>query len=150
MTGPVAQPLTDEDAESLLAWLSSGQTLNDWIRGPGANYSRRLVYYRIAADPLLSEAFKISRQVGSEMIADNMREKMHAEPERVTDQNGVTRIDPGYVALIKARADIDLRLLAKWHSGKYGDKVTNELVGADGGPVKIEGITVKLVRPDAG
>lgn len=140
--------LLPEDRESLLDWLTNGRTLADWIRGPGARYSRWGLYARINEDPQLTEAFKLSRIIGADEIADGIREYMHAEPERITDANGVTKIDPAYVSLIKARAEVDLKILAKWNSGKYGDKVTQEISGPNGAPVQIESLTVKLVRPD--
>jgi hypothetical protein len=142
--------LTPEDREALLAWLSNGETLHDWIRGPGSNYKRSVVYARVNDDPELTAAFKVSRQVGADEMADRIHTDIYAEPERIVDQSGVRKIDPAYVALVKMRAEIMLKLLAKWNSGKYGDKVTNEISGPNGGPVQVEGVTVKLVRPDAG
>jgi len=127
--------LSQTDRESLLTWLTDGNTLADWIRGPGSHMARCTVYAKVARDPELTEAFKISRQVGADAIADKIQDDMYAEPERVTDQLGVTRIDSAYVALLKARAEIMLKLLAKWNSGKYGEKVTTTLTGPDGGPV---------------
>lgn len=132
--GPIAQQLLPEDKESLLEWLSKGETLNDWMRGPGSGYSRRLVYYRVAVDPELDAAFRVSRQAGADEIADDIRALMYAEPERITDQNGITRIDPAYVALIKARADVDLRLLAKWNSNKYGERIEHKIDTPPAGP----------------
>ena len=135
--------LTPEDREGLIEWLSNGQTLQDWMRGPGQRYGRTGVYARVNEDAELSAAFRISRQVGADEIADKIHADVYAEPERVTDQNGVTRIDPGYVALTKMRAEIMLKLLAKWNSGKYGDKVTTEITGVNGGPVRIELVDLK-------
>ena len=33
-----------------------------------------------------------------------------------------------------------LKLLGKWNSGKYGDKVTTEITGPNGGPVQVSRI----------
>jgi hypothetical protein len=90
-------------------------------------------------DPDLLAAFKISRQVGADEIADRIHDDMYAEPERFIDQGGSAKIDPAYVALIKARAEIMLRLLSKWNSGKYGDRVETVLTGPNGGPINLVG-----------
>ena len=72
--------LSQTDRESLLTWLTDGNTLADWIRGPGSHMARCTVYAKVARDPELTEAFKISRQVGAD--AERVRgETFGVEPE---------------------------------------------------------------------
>jgi hypothetical protein len=47
------------------------------------------------------------------------------------------KVDSGYVAWQKNRAEQRLKLLAKWFPKKYGDRSAMEVTGADGGPVQI-------------
>ena len=57
------------------------------------------------------------------------------EPERILSEGG-GRIDSGYVQLIKARAEIKLKLLAKWNPKRYGDKV--QVGGDPENPFKVQ------------
>ena len=43
-------------------------------------------------------------------------------PESIVDNNGVSRIDSGFVQWQKTRIEQRLRLLGKWNPRKYGDK----------------------------
>jgi hypothetical protein len=53
-------------------------------------------------------------------------------PER--DQFG--KIDPGWVAHQKLRAEHRLKLLAKWNPKKYGDKLDTTVSAPGGGPAQ--------------
>lgn len=69
-------------------------------------------------------------------MAERAYTEMYEEPERLLSEGG-GRIDSGYVQLVKARAEITLKLLAKWNPKRYGDRVA--LTGAEGAaPIKIE------------
>jgi hypothetical protein len=45
----------------------------------------------------------------------------------------------------KLMIDTRLRLIGKWNAKAYGDKVTNEHVGPDGGPVQVQKIERTIV-----
>jgi len=47
----------------------------------------------------------------------------------------------------KVRIDTRLRLIGKWNAKAYGEKVTNEHVGADGGPIRTERVERLIVDP---
>jgi hypothetical protein len=84
----------------------------------------------------LSEAIAKAREVGQDAMAERAYLEMYQEPERIMSEGG-NKIDPGYVQLVKARAEITLKMLAKWNPKRYGDRVA--LTGAeDGAPIKIE------------
>jgi hypothetical protein len=95
-------------------------------------------------NPEASVRFARARLEGADAIADETLHIVEEKPER--DQNG--KIDPGWVQLQKLRSEHRLKLLAKWFPQKYGDKVENTHVGADGGPVKLQN-TVTFVKPPA-
>ena len=86
-------------------------------------------------DEELSIAIAHAREVGQDAIAEEIYLEAVAQPERILSQNG-DRIDPGYVALVKARADIKLKLLAKWNPKRYGDRV--QVAGDPNAPLKTE------------
>lgn len=69
---------------------------------------------------------------------------MDASPERYMTELG-ERIDPASVAWAKSRAEQRLKLLAKWDPKRYGDKITQEHTGADGGPIQSQA-TIKVTE----
>jgi hypothetical protein len=83
----------------------------------------------------LSGAIARAREVGQDAIAEQIWVEINQEPERILSEGG-GRIDPGYVQWQKAKAEIGLKLLAKWNPKRYGDKIA---VGGDpGNPVQTQ------------
>lgn len=82
----------------------------------------RTVYYWMYKDPELSAMIAHARDVGQDAMAEKAYVEMYQEPERILSEGG-GKIDPGYVQLIKARAEITLKMLAKWNPKRYGDRV---------------------------
>ena len=95
------------------------RTVSDWM-------------YR---DEVLSASIARAREVGQDAMAERAYVEMYQEPERILSEGG-GKIDPGYVQLVKARAEITLKLLAKWNPKRYGDRVA--LAGDAESPLKIE------------
>ena len=110
--------------EEVLFWISSGNTLRSYCRQKGKP-AFTTIYNWLNKDSeesrLFSERFVRAREVGSDMIADSIMEIMNEEPEMIGGDN--PRIDPGWVALQKAKSDVALKLLSKWFPSRYGDKV---------------------------
>ena len=86
----------------------------------------------------LSGAIARAREVGQDAIAEQIWLDMIQEPERILSEGG-GRIDPGFVQWQKAKAEIGLKLLAKWNPKRYGDRVA--LAGDADSPIKIEAET---------
>ena len=83
----------------------------------------------------LSVAIARAREMGQDAIAEDIFQEVSSEPERILSEGG-GRIDSGYVQLIKARAEIKLKLLAKWNPKRYGDRVA--LAGDAENPLKTQ------------
>lgn len=79
----------------------------------------------------LSAAIARAREVGQDAIAEQIWLDMNAEPERILSEGG-GRVDSGYVQWQKAKAEIGLKLLAKWNPKRYGDRVA--VTGAENAP----------------
>jgi hypothetical protein len=148
VTTGTAWKLDGEEREHLLQWISNGKTLVDWVKRPGFPYCRDYVYRILRRDQELLDAYLTARDEGSNAIAEEGLQIIDEPPRTYIDERGNERVDAGYVQWAKNRADMRLKLLSKWNPRLYGDKVTNEISGPNGGPVKIEGVTVKLVRPE--
>lgn len=133
-----------EVVEEILRRLSDGEPLAAICRSD-EKFPHPTVWLRwVDADEELAIAYAHARDVGADAIAEQALEIIDAEPERVVeyDDKGkevAKRIDSAAVAWARNRADLRLKLLAKWNPKKYGDKQTTELTGADGGAVQVEG-----------
>jgi len=93
------------------------------------------VYAWAAADKTLSERIAQAREQGADAIAEEAMAIIDAPPERVLTKNGEV-IDSGYVTWQRNRADLRLKLLAKWHPKKYGDRVVH--AGDKDNPLEIK------------
>lgn len=86
------------------------------------------VYNWIDQDEDFAQRFARARDLGADAIASEALEIMDEQPER--DEKG--RLDPAQVQWQKNRAELRLKLLAKWSPKKYGDKITTDVISSDG------------------
>jgi len=93
------------------------------------------VYSWIGKDAVLSERIAQAREAGQDAMAEKAYAEMYEEPERILTEGG-GKIDPGYVQLVKARAEITLKLLAKWNPKKFGERTI--VAGDAENPLKVE------------
>lgn len=113
----------------------------------------RTVYDWINADPEFAARMERARVLGYDAIAEDtldiaddgsndwmIRHGKDGEKEWVLNGEHVQRS--------KLRIDTRLKLLAKWHPKKYGEKLTAEHVGADGGAIQFERIERVIVDPE--
>ena len=120
-TGRPPEPVPQDKADEIIAWLSEGKTLREWCRIEG-NPSFRTVYDWCEKDEDFASRFARAREVGHDVIAEQCMEIIDTPPERILTEMG-DKVDPGYVAWMKARAEERRKLLAKWNPTKYGDKI---------------------------
>jgi len=100
--------------------LSEGETLRAICRDEGMP-PWRSVYDWIAQDEGFAARFARAREVGADAIAEETLDILDEPPERTNTEHG-DKVDSGYVAWQKNRAEQRLKLLAKWFPKKYGDK----------------------------
>lgn len=132
---------TPEIAKQMCEMLADGVPLREICRQEGfPNW--RTVYDWMAKDDSLGSAgtglsahIARAREVGQDAMAERAYLDMYQEPERILTEGG-GKIDPGYVQLVKARAEITLKLLAKWNPKRYGDRV--QLAGDADNPLRTE------------
>jgi hypothetical protein len=104
--------------EHMPAW----QTVYDWMSDDRhVEFSRRVARARV---------------LGYDAIAEETLEILDERPEYATSEGG-SRVDTGYVAWQKNRAEQRMKLLACWDSRRYGVKTSTELTGAGGGPIAV-------------
>ena len=122
---------TEELAAEIAQRLSDGEPLRQICRDAHMPHWTN-IYEWMARDQDLSVRIARAREIGQDAIAEEIYREMMLEPER--EERG--RIDPGYVQLIKARAEIKLKLLAKWNPKRYGDRVT--MAGDAENPMRLQ------------
>ena len=123
-------PNADAIKTSICEQIARGIPLAEIARQPGMP-KRQTVHDWMAADEDFAGRFARARDDGADAIAEQTLEIVDQQPER--DQLG--KIDPGWVAHQKLRAEHRLKLLAKWNPKKYGEKLIQEHTGANGGAI---------------
>jgi hypothetical protein len=120
--GRPTEPVPHETSEEIIDWISNGKTLRDFCRQNGKP-AFRTVYDWLAKDKEFAARFAHARQTGAEVIACEILEIIDTDPERIGAEDA-KRIDPGSVNTLRNRAEMRLKLLAKWFPQKYGDRTT--------------------------
>lgn len=82
-----------------------------------------------------SERVARARENGVEAIAQDTLAMIDAPPAVVTDNNGISRIDPAYVQWTKLRTEQRMKLLACWSPNRYGNRV--QVAGDKDNPLQI-------------
>jgi len=121
--------LTDTLLDEIKARLADGEPLMVICRDEHMP-SDTTVRNWMAADEAFSCDIARSRMLGWDMIAHKVRQTARGLGDSKQD-----------VQRDKLIIDTDLKLLAKWDSGRYGEKITTELTGKDGGAVEFSTMT---------
>ena len=125
---------TPELAKEICERLSNGEPLRQICRDEHMPAWQK-IYEWMKKDEALSGFIARAREVGQDAIAEQIWLDVNQEPERIMSEGG-NRIDSGYVQWQRVRADIGLKLLAKWNPKRYGDRV--ELAGDKNNPIAIQ------------
>ncbi len=138
---PYPAKKTPELIEAVLSRIAMGETLAALGRELGFHPTSWGDWVR--ADEDLAIAYAQARDVGADVIAEDVLRIIDEAPERVVqlDEDGkksTSRIDSAAVAWAKNRAEVRLKLLAKWSPKKYGDKQQVEVGNKDGETLKVE------------
>ena len=126
--GRPIEEVPQDKANEIIVWISNGQTLRDFCRIEG-NPAFRTVYDWLEKDKDFAARFAQARDVGGDVIAEEALAIIDTFPVEAVSDSG-SRLDAGHVAWLKNRAEMRLKLLAKWNPKKYGDKVGVEHSGA--------------------
>jgi hypothetical protein len=111
---------TPELAAEICERLSNGEPLRQICRDDHMPAWTR-IYDWMGRDEALSGAIARAREQGADAIAEEALEILDTPPERILTKTGEV-IDSGYVTWQRNRAELRLKLLAKWHPKKYGDR----------------------------
>lgn len=130
---------TPELANEIIERISNGEPLKAICRDEHMP-TWSVVYRWIRDIPDFATEMNIARDMGADAIAEEALSiadtpVIGEETEYDGEKRKVKRGD--MLGHRKLQVETRLKLLAKWHPKKYGDKTAMELTGADGGPVAI-------------
>ena len=115
---------TQEIEDRLAHGIAEGVPLQQLCREPGMP-AWRTVYDWMDEDEAFGARIARAREAGADAIAAQSLEIVDDEPERGPDG----KVDPGWVAHQKLRAEHRLKLLAKWSPKRYGDRIETAVTG---------------------
>lgn len=139
--------ISEETANRICEQIAEGRSLRSILKDPGMPASST-VFKALAADKSFAEQYARAREAQADALFDEILDIAdESSRDTYTDENGNERTDQEVVA--RSRIRIDAR---KWMAGKlrpkvYGDKVSTELTGPNGGPLEIKEIRRVVVDP---
>jgi len=136
-----AQPLgrpstfTQEIGDEICERLAEGEPLRQICRDDRMP-AWRTVYAWKANDADFNARIGRAREAGFDAIAHECLEIADETGfDTIQGENG-DRANTEWISRSKLRVETRLKLLSKWDPKRYGDKVTTELTGPDGGAVQ--------------
>lgn len=137
--GRPVKAVPQDQADSVIAWISEGNTLREWCRIPG-NPCYRTVYDWKDKDKEFDTRFAYAREIGEEIIAQECLQIADTQEigEIITQKpDGSTEIrTEDMLGHRKLRIETRLKLLAKWNPKKYGERIQQE----HSGKITLEGL----------
>jgi terminase small subunit-like protein len=138
---------TLEKADAIIAWISEGKPLREFCRQEGSP-AWRTVYDWLEANVDFAARFVRARDMGADAIAEEALEIANTPLEGVRREmggkDGPKEIYEDMLGHRKLQVETRLKLLAKWHPKKYGDKIDHTLGGPNGGPIVISNTDADL------
>ena len=142
---------SEEIAAEICAEIADGKPLRQFCRERGIAW--RTVYDWMTAHPEFSARFAHAREIGHDAIseecmeiADDATNDWMEKRDQEGEPTGHYMLNGDHVQRSKLRIETRLKLLAKWNPKKYGEKVTQEVSGPNGGPLEITEITRKIIK----
>lgn len=87
-------------------------------------------------DAELSSAIARAREAGFDRIAlDALKIADNSEADTILTDKGGEIPNSEWISRSRLRVETRLKLLAKWDPKRYGERIAQEITGADGGPV---------------
>lgn len=133
--------------DEVCEWVASGRTVLDYSRQEGKP-SDVAIYQRAAADEEIGSRITRARAQGADRIAEGALDIADTPQVGVTitvDKDGEKRVTEDMLGHRKLQVETRLKLLAKWNSGRYGDKAQVE----HSGKVTLDSIIAETLAKNA-
>ena len=127
--GRPIEPVPQNHADSVIAWIESGKPLREWSRQEG-NPSYGAVYDWIEKDRNFASRFARAREIGEDVIAQECLEIADDGSNDWVEGKFGPQVNQECVNRSKLRVETRLKLLSKWNPKKYGDKMDMNVTGS--------------------
>lgn len=137
---PLGRPSTFSQAiaDEICARLAKGEPLAVICRDEDMPAVRTVSDWKAAHEGFATD-IACAREEGYDKIAaDCLQIADDGWNDTYLDDEGNKRTDTDVIQRSKLRIETRLKLLAKWDPKRYGDKITQELTGADGKPIQVQ------------
>ena len=128
---------SQEVADEICERLSQGEPLRQICRDERMP-AWQTVYGWKAAHEDFSKRIASAREAGFDAIAEECLEIADETAFDTVETDQGFRANSEWISRSKLRVETRLKLLAKWDPKRYGDKITNELTGANGGAIQVQ------------
>tara|TARA_R100001463_G_scaffold135307_1_gene198471 strand:+ start:944 stop:1414 length:471 start_codon:yes stop_codon:yes gene_type:complete len=118
---PIKKP-DPEICEKVLEYVANGGTLRSFCRQKGMPSYRTLYRWLDKDEEFMSRFVHTSRFLGARAIAEEALALVDTPPPMVGEGENA-RMDNAHVNWMRSRADLRLRLLAKWYPQEYSEKL---------------------------
>ena len=95
----------------------------------------------LSSDAALSEQYRQAKEMQLEQMAEEIIDIPDEPPQLFIGDSGEAKVDAAYVQLIKLKVDSRKWVVSRLLPKKYGDRVTQEITGPNGGPVSTTTLT---------
>jgi hypothetical protein len=138
---------SQELADTICERLADGESLRR-ICEDETMPAKSTVFRWLAADKSFQDQYTRAREVQADSWADDILDiSDDGANDTYTDGDGNERTNQDVIARSRLRVDTRKWLMARMAPKKYGDKITQEVTGSDGGPVQVQKIERVIVGP---
>lgn len=140
---------TQEIADAICARLAEGESLNAICKDDGMPAESTVRAWALDDVQGFGAKYTRARELGYDRLAEELLQIADTPQVGVKTVHKATGAETTEGDMIEhRRLQVDARkwMLAKMLPKKYGDKVTQELAGPNGGPIQMA-VTVTLVKP---
>ena len=149
-TAPAAKPREWDRAATMVAVcerIAAGESMREICAGDDMP-DRTQINRWMAADPALRQQYLDACRARTFHYAEEIIDIADDSSQDATvDKDGNEQLNAEFVARAKVRIDARKWIMARMNRVDFGDKVTQEVTGPDGGPVKYERIERVIVDP---
>lgn len=127
---------TEEIADEICERIANGESLRAICQAEHMP-AKAMVFRWLQNRKDFSDRYEKSRESQADALVDDILNIAdNGENDTYIDENGNKRVDTDCIARSRLRVDARKWIAAKLRPIKYGDKVTQEVTGAGGGPVE--------------
>lgn len=139
---------SQELADLICERISDGESLRSICEDDDLP-SRTTVFRWLAKNLDFRDQYARAREEQADVLVEEMLEIADdSSGDEQTDEHGNVRLNSEFAQRSKLRVDTRKWIASKLKPKKYGEKVTQEITGPEGGPVQIQRIELVPVVPD--